>query len=281
MHSSKTEGQQTVPKDQTGPQFIQDSYLAEKILTLLEERGTPLSAAEIARQVFGIRNLTGPLSEKMVALVLEKDVRFRQKDGRWMLSDRSLPDTSLRECPFVVVDVEITGSARSPHIIEIAALRLEHLQVQEEFHTFVNPGRPIPAKELPEFTVNTALLEKAPAPEAALPEFLHFLSGDVLVAHNAHFDLRMINRELKRQGHLKLANPVLDTLMISRRLLKGVDAQNLPALAHYFNVPLPSHHLARDDARALARIFARLVGLLEDAGFSTLRSLEPFLIVHP
>jgi len=244
----------------------------------LQERGQPLSAAEIAQEVLHIQHLPGELSERMISLILEKDVRFCQRQGRWEIAERKLPDCPLRECPFVVADVEITGHARSPHIIEIAAWRLERMTPTEEFHTFVNPGRPILTKFLPELTVGTRLLETAPSAEDALRKFLAFLGGDVLVAHNAHFDLRMINRELKRLSSLKLANPVLDTLMISRRLLKGVDAQKLPALAQYFNVPLASHHLARDDARALARIFVQLVGLLEDAGYATLHSLRPFLI---
>ena len=261
------------------PEFIRDTHLADAAFELLRRANRPLSSREIGDAVFKIDNLPDKLCEKMVGLLLEGDARFsRTPGGSWSLRTRELPALPLKEAEYVVADVEITGHARAPHIIELAAYRLAGGKVKSEFQTFVNPGRPVHPKYLPTQIVDTARLEKAPLASEVLPRFLEFLGGAVLVAHNAHFDLRMINLELRRVGNLRLANPVLDTLKISRRFLKGVDAQQLPALAHYFNIPLETHHRATDDARALAKILPFLLDLLEEHGFATLPDLHPFLI---
>ncbi len=261
------------------PRFVRDSFLADEIYNLLRATQGSLSSAEIADRVFEIRNLSADLAHKMVEVILRNDARFcKLGEERWGLAETVSADRNLRDMEYVVLDVEIIGHARSPHIIEIAACKLVHLKMAEEFHSFVNPGRPIFPKILTGQVIDTAFLENAPAIEQVLPRLFDFIGDAVLVAHNAHFDLRMINRELRRLGTLKLVNPTIDTLKISRKVIRGIDTQRLPGLAHYFGIPLEEHHLAREDARALAKIFPRLIDLLEEEGILSFNQMQPYMI---
>jgi hypothetical protein len=49
-----------------------------------------------------------------------------------------------------------------------------------------------------------------PAPESVYPHFHRFISGSMLVAHNAEFDLAFIRQEFYRLG-LSLSAPVIPT----------------------------------------------------------------------
>src|SRR5882757_2613400 len=89
---------------------------------------------------------------------------------------------SLQQTTFVVVDLETTGGTPDDcGITEIGAVKACGGEQLGEFGTLVNPGQPIP----PFVTVLTGITEAmiAPAPrlEEALPAFLEFARGAVLV----------------------------------------------------------------------------------------------------
>jgi len=267
------------------PEFINDSVMANAVFKLLTEKGEPVTSTEIAKQILQIQNLTQDLTRKMIQVILQQDSRFSQLDQDvWTLNQQPVGKQSILELTYVVLDVEIIGHARSPHIIEIAAHRLTGIKITADYHTFVNPGRAIIPKVLKQLTgeigtvIDSETLQHAPAITEVLPSFFQFIGRDILVAHNAAFDLRMINRELKRIGQQKLVNPTIDTLKLSRKLLPGVDSQKLPSLAYYFGIPLEEHHLAKDDACALARIFLQFLRILYDQNIEQLDQLEPFFI---
>ena len=111
-----------------------------------------------------------------------------------------------------------------------------------------------------------------------MTDFLDFIGDSVLVAHNAPFDMRFLNHEIKKihEDYL-VANPHLCTVRLSRRLNKNV-VQNhrLKTLAEHYRVPLVNHHRAGDDARATAHIFVNLLAELENRGVSDLATVRKF-----
>ncbi|MHC6593021.1 3'-5' exonuclease [Arthrobacter sp. C152] len=85
------------------------------------------------------------------------------------------------------------------------------------------------------------------------PEIGGFIGDDVLVAHNAAFDLGVIRSALEVSG---LPGPAYDyvcTVMLSRRCYSLV-SNSLPFAAEEAGVPLVNHHDAAEDARACAGI---------------------------
>src|SRR5580765_678726 len=99
---------------------------------------------------------------------------------------RSLSDTT-----FCVVDLETTGgsAARGSKITEIGAVKVRAGEVLGEFQTLVNPDETIPAFITVLTGITDAMVIDAPRIAEALPSFLEFAHGSVLVAHNAPFDV--------------------------------------------------------------------------------------------
>ena len=107
---------------------------------------------------------------------------------------------------FVVFDIETTGfSAAEDRIIEIGAVKITDGAIVDRFSTFVNPEVPIPF-EIQQLThITDDMVLEAPKIEEALPAFLDFVGESALVAHNAGFDVGLLNRtvsDLEEAGHL-------------------------------------------------------------------------------
>ncbi len=160
--------------------------------------------------------------------------------------------TPLHQVTFCVVDLETTGgSAADCRITEIGAVKLRGGECLGTFQTLVNPGAAIP----PAITVLTGITQAmvAPAPpvEQVLPAFLEFARGTVLVGHNARFDLAFLQAALARTDRPRLANRVVDTCALARRLLADeVPNHRLGTLAERLRLPHRPTHRALDDALA-------------------------------
>lgn len=169
---------------------------------------------------------------------------------------------------FVIVDVETTGwSPEEAGITEIGAVRMSGGQIRAEFSTLVNPGQPIPPDIVALTGISDAMVGPAPQAAAALASFRDFAQGAVLTAHNAPFDISFLTAASASCGLPGPAGPVLDTVVLARRLLAtgGLAADDVPncklsTLAGYFGAPPGPQHRALADARATATVLA---GLLE------------------
>lgn len=97
---------------------------------------------------------------------------------------------------WVVLDVETTGlSAGRDRVIEIGAVAGEGERITGEFHSLVDPGRPVPRPAQRVHGITDAMLRGQPRAEEVLPDFHHFLGHSALVAHNAPFDLGFLRSE--------------------------------------------------------------------------------------
>ena len=164
----------------------------------------------------------------------------------------------------VVVDLETTGlSPRHGHrIIEIGAVSVENGAIAEEFSTLIDAGVPIPTMVQAIHGITDEMLEGQPRPEEALPRFYDFITGSVLVAHNAAFDIHFLRHEFAR---LKMGLPHrhLCTLEMSRRRFPRLPDHTLETIyLHLFPDPifLRQNHRALDDARMTAKIWLKLTG---------------------
>jgi DNA polymerase-3 subunit epsilon len=98
------------------------------------------------------------------------------------------------------------------------------------------------------------------------------LTGRVLVAHNATFDVRFLDAEFSRCGARLPPPPVMCTMQLASHYLRDLPARSLTACCAAAGVSLSQHHSALHDARAAAHLLARfraahrrLPGSWEDA----------------
>lgn len=176
--------------------------------------------------------------------------------------------------PFIVLDIETTGlNSSKDRITEIGAVKIVNKEIVDSFHTFVNPGIPIPAKITELTGITNDMVKDAPSVEDALTNFRHFCGNSALVAHNAPFDIGFI-REAARSIDWEIINPIVDTLTLSRELLKDLKRHKLDIIAKHLGVSLENHHRASDDAKATAEIFIKLIDMLEDRGVKSLSDIN-------
>lgn len=160
---------------------------------------------------------------------------------------------------FVVFDIETTGlfPQRGDRIIEIGAVSIENGHVQEEFHSFVNSGRPVSKSAQKVHGISGAMLTNEPTPEEAMLSFKSFISDSTLIAHNAKFDIKFIRYEFSRLG-LHLTNNCLCTLQISRNAYPDLPNHKLETVYRHLTGDLAENrrvHRALDDARLVANIW--------------------------
>ena len=200
---------------------------------------------------------------------------------------QSLDDlgTPLHEVTFCVLDFETTGGRRnSDRITEIGAVKYQGGKELGTFQTLIDPGRSVP----PEITVltgiTTVMVSRAPKIEHVLPTLLEFLGGAVLVGHNVGFDLGFLNAALERSGRKHWKGQKVDTLAISRRLLRNdVPNHKLSTLARCLRLDNQPSHRALDDAKATADLLHRLLEQASSLGVLGLDDLQqlPTMQRHP
>jgi DNA polymerase-3 subunit epsilon len=164
----------------------------------------------------------------------------------------------------IVLDTETTGLDPSDghRIVEIAGIELEnHLPTGKFFRRHVNPERAMPAEAEAVHGLNDEFLKKQPVFRDIAEEFLAFVEGSTLVIHNAEFDLKFVNAELKRLGKKTLDLPVIDTLALARKRFPGAPA-SLDALCRRYAIDLSGRekHGAKLDGELTARVYLELIG---------------------
>jgi DNA polymerase-3 subunit epsilon len=109
-----------------------------------------------------------------------------------------------------------------------------------------------------------------PTIDDVLPDFKRYISNSVIVGHDVGFDLKMIKMQEKRTG-VVLANPVLDTLLLSAMLHPIHKQHNIESIAKRLGVNIIGRHTALGDAVAAAEIFLKLLPILQGKGIITLK----------
>ena len=175
---------------------------------------------------------------------------------------------------FVVFDIETTGlSNLTCKIIEIGAVRVSGGEITERFSTFVNPEVPIPFRIEQLTSISDAMVEDAPTIREVLPQFLKFCEDDVLVAHNADFDVGFIQKACEDQG-IPYDFTRIDTVALAQYLLPQLSRFKLDTVAKAVQVSLDHHHRAVDDAACTAEIFVKFIKMLEERGIMTLEDMN-------
>jgi DNA polymerase III epsilon subunit family exonuclease len=262
------------------PNLISESLLISETIQLLQSAGGRVSAVRVVDDIMKIRQPAPDLAKMLVSDLIEIDPRLQLIEDTVELVEEDTGRRKLSECEYVVFDLETTGAKTPPcRVTEIGAYRVCGGAITEEFHTLVNPETPIPIFISQLTGISDAMVRTAPKFRQIASELLDFIGNSVLVAHNAHFDMRFLNHEIGRiYTDYRVANPFLCTVQLSRRLLPHIENHRLNTVAQYYSVSLVNHHRAADDARATAQIFINLLEDLKTRGVDDLAAAKKIKI---
>ncbi len=165
----------------------------------------------------------------------------------------------------IVLDTETTGlDARgADRVIEIGCIEIyNRIPTGEEYHCYINPKRDVPAEAETVHGLSTSFLMDKPTFDAVAKNFLNFIKDDVLVIHNAPFDIGFLNAELNRLAIPALEmGRVVDTLQLARRKHPS-GPNNLDALCKRYGIDNSKRikHGALMDSLLLADVYVELLG---------------------
>jgi DNA polymerase-3 subunit epsilon len=170
---------------------------------------------------------------------------------------------SIRE---IVFDTETTGfdPLTGDRLVEIGAVELiNHVPTGRTYHQYINPDRDVPEEVVKVHGLTNEFLKDYPFFEKVAQDWVDFIGDDgILVAHNATFDMKFINYELKRLGYDEYQwDRVVDTLEIAKNKFPG-QRNNLDVLCKRFGIDNSKRtfHGALLDAELLADVYLELLG---------------------
>lgn len=165
----------------------------------------------------------------------------------------------------IVFDTETTGldPATGDRLIEIGCVELVGgVQTGRTFHRFVNPERDIPADATRIHGITNDQVRGQPVFGQIVDDFLAFIADAPLVAHNAEFDFKFVNAELRNIGREPLsASRMVDTIQIAKRLYPGARL-SLDSLCARLGIDTSARikHGALVDSQILAEVYMEMLG---------------------
>ncbi|MEX0339390.1 MAG: DNA polymerase III subunit epsilon [Arenibacterium sp.] len=165
----------------------------------------------------------------------------------------------------IVLDTETTGfdPESGDRIVEIGAVELfNHVATGKTYHQYINPERDMPQEAFEVHGLSIDFLSDKPRFAEIGQAFLDFVGDAKLVIHNAAFDMKFLNAELKWMSLPQLPwDQAIDTLEIARKKFPGSPA-SLDALCRRFGIDNSARtlHGALLDSEILAEVYLELIG---------------------
>lgn len=164
---------------------------------------------------------------------------------------------------YIFLDTETTGTGPEDRLCQIAFKTEEGLLVDELF----NPGRPIAIEAMAVHHITNEMVQDKPpfkgSPACENLKSLLNIDRGIVVAHNAKFDVDMLEREGIR------ADRAICTYKLSRYLDKEgtIPQYNLQYLRYYLKLDIEAvPHSALGDILVLEGLFRRIRARFDPAG---------------
>ena len=170
----------------------------------------------------------------------------------------------------ICVDCEATGlDIKNDKIIEIAAVKFTFDKILDSFSTLIDPHCPIPKTSQVIHNITEEMVRGKPSIENILPDFLKFISSNIIIGHGISFDISLIKKEaiIANIPCYIEKNRTIDTLRLARYYEKCA-INSLEKLKEHFNIESKRSHRALDDVKANIEVFKNLI-----KPFPTLKSI--------
>ena len=156
---------------------------------------------------------------------------------------------------YICFDVE-TPNRLNDRMSAIGIAVVEDDRITEEFFSYVNPEEPFDTFNTELTGISAETVADAPTFRELWPRIEPLLSRGVLTAHNAPFDLGVLQKCLTDYGIAwKNRAPYVCTVQIGRKVLPDI-SHRLNEMCRYYQIEL-DHHQADSDSHACAEILIR------------------------
>jgi len=170
--------------------------------------------------------------------------------------------------PFIVFDVE-TPNHLNNRMSAIGITVIENGKITQSAGTLINPETYFDYFNMDLTGITPEAVRNAPTFPALWESVKEVFSNNVLIAHNAPFDMSVLSKCLTDYGlpHPDFLNYAC-TCNMARRFFSRMERHGLSDMCEYYNIEL-DHHKADSDAKACAEILLRYI--------DERRDIEPFI----
>lgn len=159
---------------------------------------------------------------------------------------------------YTVLDIETTGlSPINDNIIEISGLKVRDNKVVKEFSSLIKSDKPVNGFITNLTGITDSMLSDAPDIKTVLPEFMEFLSDDIILGHNISFDLGFIRTKLRQHFQQDLFNKSMDTRYIAKSKIKLMNYK-LVTIAKHFGIDTKNNHRGLKDCYITFEVYNAL-----------------------
>lgn len=163
---------------------------------------------------------------------------------------------------YVIVDIETTGlSPVNNEIIEIGALKVVSNEIVDNFTFLIKPSIALDENIINLTGITNEMLVDASDVYSVLSQFEAFIGDNVLMAHNAKFDISFLNNYYMKYLNKPLSNKYIDTLFLARKYLK-LDSYKLGNLANHFNISYIGAHRGLRDCEITKQVYDNLLKIV-------------------
>lgn len=166
---------------------------------------------------------------------------------------------------YVMIDLETTGlDTRWDGIIEMSAIKVRNDEVIDLFSELVKIENSL-SGFITELTgITDEILSTARTIEEVLPDYLSFIGNNIVIGHNVNFDVNFIYDNSVKVLNKPFSNDFVDTLRISRKLLRGLKHHRLSDIIDYFKIGDRGLHRGLNDCSMTIECFNKLKEMVND-----------------
>ncbi len=168
--------------------------------------------------------------------------------------------------PVIVLDFETTGLSPQygDRAIEIGAVVIDQKKVVDRFQSLMNPGFRV-SSFIESYTgISNKMVGAAPPCEEVMAQFAEFIGDHPLVAHNASFDKRFLDSELRVIGRSCEGNMAC-SMLTARRVYPDAPNHQLGTLVRYCRVSTDgTFHRALADAEMTGQLWIAMMTEISD-----------------
>lgn len=160
---------------------------------------------------------------------------------------------------YVCLDIETTGcQSKWSKIIEIGAVKVKNGEIVDTFSELINPGVVV-SEFITELTgISNDMVSDKPGIDQVMPRFIEFVGDNIIMGHNLMFDFSFLKQNAENLG-MSFEKEGIDTLKISRAVLKELHSRKLDYLCEYFEIKDENHHRAYNDAMVTSQLYEILL----------------------
>ena len=163
----------------------------------------------------------------------------------------------------IVLDTETTGLEEiKDKIIEVGCIKLvSNINARNNFHSYLNQQSNITTQAYSVHGISSLFLFNKPKFAYISNSLIQFIINSILIAHNASFDIKFLNKEFRNIGiPIIFFNNIIDTMVVAKRkFTQGL--VNLDSLCRKLNILEVRNrikHGALVDAELLSMVYIAL-----------------------